>query len=297
MLAYFTSGLIPQLLINGVLFGTMYGIGAIGLGLIFGTMRIIFLAQGTIIILMAYVCFWLFSLISIDPYLSLLIILPFSMLCGVGFYQGLFRKAAALEDKNTSLLIAVGLMFLVESLMSFLWSPNPRSIKTAYTAYGISAMGLTISFTRLMAFVMALLSVSGVTLFLNRTLMGKAIRAASEDMVSARLIGISPHRVNSVAFAIGIGLTGTAGVAVATTYSFDPYFGFIFSLKAMIALALGGIGSLAGAFLGGVLLGVLESLSSFFISSGWSDAVTYGVFLMVLMFKPEGLLVRSHKKD
>jgi branched-chain amino acid transport system permease protein len=297
MLDYFTSGLIPQLLINGILYGTMYGIAAIGLSLIFGTMRIIFLAQGTIIILMAYLCYWLFSLFTIDPYFSLIIVLPISMLVGVGFYQGLFRKAAALEDKNTSLLIAVGLMFLVESLMSVLWSPNPRSIRTAYTAYGMTAMGMTVSFTRLMAFVMALLSVSGVTAFLNRTLMGKAIRAASEDMLSAQLIGISPHRVNSVAFAIGIGLTGAAGVAVATTYSFDPYFGFIFSLKAMIALALGGIGSLAGAFVGGVILGVLESMASFFISSGWSDAVVYGVFLMVLMFKPEGLLVRSYKKD
>ena len=177
MLEYFTSGLIPQLLINGILFGTMYGIAAIGLSLIFGTMRIIFLAQGTIIVLMAYLCFWLFALFSIDPYLSLIIVLPVSMLVGVGFYQGLFRKAAALEDKNTSLLIAVGLMFLVESLMSVLWSPNPRSIRTVYTAYGISAMGLTISFTRLMAFVMALLSVSGVTAFLNRTLVGKAIRS------------------------------------------------------------------------------------------------------------------------
>lgn len=297
MLAYFTSGLIPQLFINGILFGTMYGIAAIGLSMIFGTMRIIFLAQGSIIIFMAYLCFWLFSLLGIDPYLSLIVILPVSWLCGMGIYQMLFKKAAGFTDRNISLLIAVGLMFLVESLMAVLWSPNPRGIRTGYTTYAIPLMGMRISFTRLMAFVMAILSVTGVTLFLNRTLVGKAIRAASEDMVSAKLIGISPHRVNSLAFGIGICLAGVAGVAVSTTYSFDPYFGFIFSLKAMIALALGGIGSITGAFIGGILLGVLESTSSFFISGGWSDAITYAVFLTVLMFRPEGLLSRSFKKD
>lgn len=297
MLEYFTSGLIFQLLINGILFGTMYGIAAIGLSIIFGTMQIIFLAQGTIIILTAYLSFWLFSLFGMDPYVSLIIVLPVSLLGGAAIYQVLFKKSAGFEDKNISLLIAVGLMFLVESLMSVLWSPNPRAIITDYTAYAINALGLTISFTRLVALVMAIISMVAVTLFLNKTMLGKAIRAASEDMVSAKLIGISPHRVNSVAFALGIALAGTSGVAVATTYSFDPYTGFVFSLKAMIALAFGGIGSIAGAFLGGILLGVLESTSSFFISGGWADAITYAVFLSVLMFRPEGLLTRSFKKD
>lgn len=297
MLEYFTSGLIPQLLINGILFGTMYGIAAIGLSLIFGTMRIIFLTQGVVIVLMAYLCFWLNSSFGIDPYLSLIIVLPIAWLVGIGIYQILFKKSAGSKDKNISLLLAVGLMFLLESLMSVLFTPNPRAIRTDYTTYAIQIFGLDLSFTRVIAFVMSIISVICVTLFLKKTLMGKAIRAASEDMGAAKLIGISPHRVNSIAFGIGISLAGTAGVAVATTYSFDPYFGFVFSLKAMIALALGGIGNILGAFLGGILLGVLESTSSFFISGGWSDAITYAVFLIVLMFRPEGLLTRSFKKD
>ena len=123
-----------------------------------------------------------------------------------------------------------------------------------------------------------------------------AVKAASEDIVATTLMGISPHRVNSVAFAIGIGLAGVAGVEVATVYSFDPFFGFVFVLNALIALALGGIGSVAGALLGGIILGLLQSLSSFFLPGGWSDAISYAVFLLVLMFKPEGLLVRSVKK-
>jgi ABC-type branched-subunit amino acid transport system permease subunit len=294
MLDYLSLGLLSQLLINGVLFGTMYGIAAIGLSLIFGTMQIIFVAQGTMIILAAFFCFWLFTLLSIDPYLSLLIIIPAFLLFGRGFYEIVFRKVAG--SKITSLLIAFGLMALLEHLMTVLWTANTRAIQTSYTTYSISAIGSKISFTRLISFFIALLSALGVTVFLKKTLIGKAVRAASENLVSCRLIGISPQRVNGITFAIGIGLAAIAGVATATTYPFDPYSGFIFSLKAMVALALGGLGSVWGAFLGGVLLGVLESWGSFFISGGWADAISYGVFLGILMFKPEGLFTRSSDK-
>lgn len=296
MLALLSVGLVVQLLINGVLFGTMYGIAAIGLSLIFGTMRIMFLAQGTVIIFLAYLCYWAFTLFGIDPYLSLIIVVPISALLGVGLYQGLFREAAALEDKNISLLIAVGLMFFVEAFMTVGWGGTPRSITTGYTSLAFRPMGLDFPFTKLMGLIISILATAGVVLFLKRTFIGMAVKAASEDIVATTLMGISPHRVNSVAFAIGIGLAGVAGVEVATVYSFDPFFGFVFVLNALIALALGGIGSVAGALLGGIILGLLQSLSSFFLPGGWSDAISYGVFLLVLMFKPEGLLVRSVKK-
>jgi branched-chain amino acid transport system permease protein len=127
---------------------------------------------------------------------------------------------------------------------------------------------------------------------MKKTIWGKAVRGASEDMKAAALLGISPRKVSSITFAIGIALAGVAGVATATTYPFDPYFGFIFSLKALIAVAFGGIGSVWGAMLGGVLLGVIESMSSYVISGGWADAISYGAFLLVLMFRPQGLFGR-----
>src|SRR3972149_2859397 len=135
-------GLIAQILINGILFGTMYGIAAVGLSLIFGTMRIIFLAQGTIIVFLSYICYWLLTLLGIDPYVSLAIVVPFAALLGMGFYYGLFKGAAALEDKNVSLLLAVGLMYLLENLMLVLWTPNPRTIVTAYTSWVFRYAGL-----------------------------------------------------------------------------------------------------------------------------------------------------------
>jgi len=281
-----------QIMINGILFGAMYGIAAIGLSLIFGTMQIIFIAQGAMIILAAYGTFWLFHFFSMDPYLSIIVIFPVSVIFGLGLYQVLFRRVAR-AGKFPSLLIAFGLMVLLENLMSVLFTPNSRGLRTSYTAFGISAFGLKISFTRLMAFIMAILATTGVSLFLKKTLIGKAVRAASENLESATLVGITPHKVNMVTFGIGIGLAGLAGVATATTYSFGPYFGFVFSLKAMIALALGGMGSVVGALMGGVLLGVLESYGAFFLTGGWADVISYAAFLLVLMFRPEGLFVRS----
>lgn len=291
-----SADILLQILINGILFGAMYGIAAIGLSLIYGTMQIIFIAQGSMIVLAAYGTFWLFELFHLDPYLSLFIIFPASLILGLAFYQIFFRKVAR-AGKFPSLLIAFGMMALLENLMSVMWTPNPRAIQTGYTAYAITVMGIKISFTRLTAFVMAILATTGVTLFLKKTLMGKAVRAATENLEAATLVGITPHWVNTITFGIGIGLAGLAGISTAINYSFDPYFGFVFSLKAMIALAIGGMGSVVGALMGGIFLGVLESLGSFFITGGWADVISYTAFLLVLMFRPEGLFTLSANSE
>ncbi len=288
--------LIVQVLVNGVLFGTTYGIAAVGLSLIFGTMRIIFLAQGAFIIFFAYISYWLLTLLGIDPYLSLLIVIPVSLLLGSAFYYGIFKEAAAIEDKNISLLLAVGLMYLVENIMLVVWSPDPRSVVTPYTTLVFRPLGIVVPFTRLTALFIAILAAVCVFIFLKRTLIGTAVRAASEDMVSTTLMGINPNWVNAVAFAIGIGLAGVAGVTLATIYPFDPSYGFVFAIKALIALALGGIGNVYGALLGGIMLGLIESLGSFYIGGGWADAISYGVFLLVLVFRPQGLFGGSIKK-
>ena len=285
-----------QVLVNGVLFGTTYGIAAIGLSLIFGTMRIIFLAQGTFIVFFAYVCFWLFTLLGIDPYLSLVIVIPIALLVGSLLYYGVFKEAAALEDKNISLLLAVGLMYLVENIMLVVWSPDPRSIVTPYTTLVFRPFDIVLPFTRLIALIIALVSALGVYIFLKRTLIGTAVRAASEDMVSTTLMGINPSFVNAIAFAIGIGMAGVAGVALATIFPFDPGYGFIFAIKALIALALGGIGNVGGALLGGIMLGLIENLASYYIGGGWADAISYGVFILVLSFRPQGLFGKALKK-
>lgn len=291
MTGFSSFNIFLQILINGILFGGMYGVAAIGLSLIFGSLQIIFIAQGTMMILSAYFTYWVFTLTSIDPFFCFLLILPLFLGIGWAFYVGLFHKMAG-AGKNPSLLLAFGLMILLENLMSVAFTPNTRAVTTNYTGLGLSVGDIQISFTRLVVFLISLAATGMVFLFMKKTMWGKAVRGASEDMRAASLLGISPRKISSLTFAIGIALAGVAGVAVATTYPFDPYFGFVFSLKALIAVAFGGIGSVAGAMVGGVLLGVIESISSYVISGGWADAISYGAFLLVLMFRPQGMFGR-----
>jgi branched-chain amino acid transport system permease protein len=288
MSGFSSIGIFLQILINGILFGSMYGVAAIGLSLIFGSMQIIFIAQGAVMILAAYLTFWTFTFTAINPFFCFVLSIPIFLILGWIFYIGLFQKVAV-AGKNPSLLLAFGLMVLLENLMALAWTPNTRAITTSYTAVGLSVGSIQISLTRLIVFCISLTATGLVFLFLKRTMWGKAVRGASEDMTAAALLGISPGRVSSLTFAIGIALAGIAGVATASTYPFDPYFGFIFSLKALIAVAFGGIGSVGGAMLGGLLLGVIESLAAFVISGGWADAISYGAFLLVLMFRPQGM--------
>ncbi|NLW49201.1 MAG: branched-chain amino acid ABC transporter permease, partial [Firmicutes bacterium] len=158
-----------QVLINGLLFGTMYGIAAIGLSLIFGTMRIIFLAQGSMIVLFAYLTYWVFTLAGIDPYICILITVPVAFIVGLGLFYTLFKDAAAIEDKNVSLLLAVGLMYMVDNLMLTVWTANPRFVATSYASYTIRIGDINISFVRLMALVLALAAAFIVYYFLKNT--------------------------------------------------------------------------------------------------------------------------------
>jgi branched-chain amino acid transport system permease protein len=281
-----------QILINGILYGGLYGAAAIGLSLIFGSMQIIFIAQGTIMILAAYFTFWLFSLGGIDPLFSFMISLPVFAGLGALLYKFCFKRVAR-AGKNPTLLLAFGLMVLLENIMSLWWSPNTRTVTTGYTAKAWSVLGLNISFTRLIVFFVAIAATTLVFLFLHKTMWGKAVRGSSEDPTAAAILGISPTKVATLTFAIGIGLAGIAGVAVATTYPFDPYFGFLFSLKALIAVAIGGLGSVSGALLGGIFLGVFENMGAYALSAGWADAISYLAFILVLIFRPEGLFGRS----
>ena len=292
MLGFSSFSIFCQVLINGILFGSMYGVAAIGLSLIFGCMEIVFITQGTVMILAAYSVYWLVTFSGIDPLFGFLAIIPLFIGLGWIMYMGLFRWVAK-SGKNPSLLLAFGLMVLLENLMSVIWSPDVRSVKTVYSSITFSIGDLNISLTRLIVAAIALAATGLVFLFLKKTMMGKAVRAASEDMQAASILGISPIGVGAVTFAIGIALAGIAGVAVCITYPFDPFFGLSFSLRALVAVAFGGLGSVGGALLGGIILGVLESLSSFVIGAGWADAVVYGAFLIVLIFRPNGLLGRT----
>lgn len=278
-----------QVVINGILLGSMYGIAAAGLSLIFGTMRIIFLAQGSVIVFFAFVVYFLFAKAGIDPYLCLLIIVPFAFLVGLGLFYALFQKATALEDKNVSLLIAVGLMYLIENALLKAFSASPRGLNISYASAVLVVGSIRIAYVPLGLLGLALASAAVVFVFLRRTRVGTAVRAAAEDMEATTLQGINSVWVCAISFAVGVGLAGVAGVGMSTVYSFDYSFGFTFALKALIALTLGGLGNVFGALAGGLILGIIENLTAFYISADWIEAVSYGIFVLVLIFLPQGL--------
>jgi branched-chain amino acid transport system permease protein len=290
------ASLIIQNAINGIFLGTMYGIAAIGLGLIFGTMRIVFIAQGSVLVFFAYLCFWGFNLLGIDPYVSLVPIIILAMLFGSGIYWLLFKEASALQDRIGSLLMAVGLMFVMNNLMTVIWTANPRAVVTSYGFAQLHLGELNFTLTRIFGLLLAVGATIGVYFFLRKTLIGTAVRAASEDVEASKIMGINPNLVNAVAFAVGIGMAAVAGVNVATTYSFDPNYGFDVAIKALIALTLGGIGSSFGALAGGIILGLIEVFGTYTVGAGWSQAVVFVFFILVLIVKPEGLFGRSSTK-
>lgn len=282
-----------QLLFNGILLGSNYGVAAIGLSLIFGSMEIIFIAQGSVMILAAYVIYFLSVQFHIDPFISLFVILPAFALLGFLIYEGLFSLVPSDGfGKNLSLLIAFGFMIFLEDFMTVAWSPDTRAVRTAYTGVSWSFWGLNLPILNVLALLLTIAATIVVQMWLRKTLTGKAVRATTENRAAASLMGISPGMVRAVTFGIGICLAGLAGTLAALIYPFDPSSGFLFSLKALIAVALGGIGSVPGALAGGIILGVMESMGSYVLSGVWANAVAYIVFLLVLMLKPEGLFAK-----
>lgn len=292
---FFSLNSFFQVITNGVFLGCMYGVAAIGLSLIFGCMQIIFIAQGSVMILAAYCVFYMVTLTPVSAFWGFLLIIPLFFIFGYALYNGLFRRAAK-TGQNPSLLLAFGLMVLLERVMALVFSNDYRTVATKFATAALEFSGVTFSVNRIIVAVAAIIAATFVFIFLKKTTLGKAVRGVSIDMEAASLLGINPTWVSSITFSIGIALAGFAGVATSIIYPFDPYFGFIFSLKALIAVAFGGLGSVGGALLGGILLGVLESSSAYLISGGWADAVAYAAFMIVLIFRPEGLLGRRTDK-
>lgn len=282
-------GSLGQLIADGILYGLVYALTAIGLSLIFGTMRIVFIAQGTIVVFLAYISYWSCKLLGIDPYLSLVIVVTVGFSLGYFFYRSMFKQASILNDRISSLLIAVGIMFFMENLMTNLWTPDPRAIVTQYAFFSVRLFGINLTFTRIVSLMLGVLCVVGLTVFLKKTYLGIAIRAAAENPEVSRLMGINPHKVNPFCFGIGLALAGVAALNIAVNYSFDPVYGIDVAVKALIALTLGGLNTIMGALVGGIMLGLIETISTYLVGAGWSQGILFGVFLLVLMLRPQGL--------
>jgi len=283
-----------QTVLAGILVGGLYGLIGMGMAINFGVLRIINLAQGELLMVGMYVCFWLFTLWGLDPLLSPVVTIPFLFVLGVVIHRFLLTpliRARALPENQILLTVGVGLVLTNAALLAF--TSNYRTITTGYSASLITLGSIAVSLPAVLAFGIAMLVSSALWLFLMKTDLGKCIRATAQDPDAALLMGVNVERISVITFGIGAALEGAAGSLLVLVYYLFPALGGIFTLKAFIVVVLGGLGSTVGALLGGMVLGLAESLGAVYVSTGYKDAIGFIVFVLMLIFRPAGLVGRA----
>ncbi len=283
---------LAQNLVYGILVGALYGLAAVGLSLVFGVTKFLNVAHGEFLMLGGYASFWLFTLWTVDPFTSLPVAIIFLIVVGAIFYKLLFGRMVKLTEgikiQNT-LLVGFGLSLILQNLALRFWTADTRSITTFYSGAVFSFAGVRFPLVRVASMVIALVLIVALQLFLRRTYSGKALRATVENWEAATLMGIDIQRVYLLSFVIGAALAGIAGALVSVGYSIDPGMGMSWTLKSLVVMVLGGLGSLTGTFVGGILLGLTESATGFFLSLTYREVVGLVIFILVLVFRPQGL--------
>jgi branched-chain amino acid transport system permease protein len=283
---------IAQNLVFGILVGALYGLAAVGLALVFGVTKFLNVAHGELLMLGGYACFWLFNLWHVDPFVSLPLAIVALVLVGAIFYKLLFSRMVKLAEgakiQNT-LLVGFGLSLILQNLALRFWTADTRSITTFYSGAVWTILGVRLPVVRVASMGIAFVLIVALQLFLRRTYTGKALRATVENWEAATLMGIDIQRVYLLSFVMGAALAGVAGALVSVGYSIDPTMGMSWTLKSLVVMVLGGLGSLTGTFVGGLILGVTESATGYFFSLTYREVVGLVLFLLVLIFRPQGL--------
>jgi branched-chain amino acid transport system permease protein len=277
-----------QAIVSGLLAGGVYALIGVGLNLIFGVMKIINFAHGSLLMLGMYSTYWLFTFFKIDPYLSLAITVPLLFLIGV-IIQKLLINPIIEYPENNQLVLTLGLMLFLENLALFLWGPDFRTVKVSYVGTVFSLFTVRVNLLRFIAFAGGLLLALLLYIFLKKTDMGKAIRASSEEREGAFVVGISVKRVHLISFGIGTACVGAAGTLITPFFYLSPHVGHIFLLTAFMVVVMGGMGSFVGAIIGGFIIGLTESLGAVMLPGSVGQIIPFSLFVIILLFKPTGL--------
>jgi branched-chain amino acid transport system permease protein len=281
--------LILQLVINGILVGALYTCIALGFSIMWGVMNLINLAHGSLIMLGAYIAVLLFTFGGVDPFLAIPV--SAAVLFAVGYL--LQRWVINLVIRGSvflTLILTFGFDMLLVNVMLVLFSADTRSVTPSYSGLGFAYGNLVVPYIRIGVFLVAVTLTFLLSTFLTRTKLGNAIRSTSFDREAAELVGVDVARIFPLTFGIGAAMAGAAGALVATTYSISPVLGGAFTMKAFVVVVLGGLGSVPGAVLGGLTLGVVEHLSTLVAPPGYQEGIGFIVLLIVLVLRPSGLL-------
>ena len=284
-----------QLLISGVLLGGIYALAAFGLALIFGVSNILNLAHGEFLMLGALVCFLLGDMLGLDPFLSTLVLMPLFFLVGALFERGLIRTVITKtghEQLTASVLVTLGLSLFIEDLARLLWGAEEKGIYYALPPIILGNGDLIISSVRLLALGCIVVITLVVHQFLLRTYLGKAVRAVTQNRRGALLVGVNMAHVGILTCGIGTMLAAIAGVFYMLLYSINPFIGLPLTLRYLCIIVLGGLGSLFGALLGGVILGLTEVFTGYLLNPHWQETVAFLMLVVFLLVRPQGLFGR-----
>ncbi len=278
-----------QSLLSGILTGGVYALAGIGMSLVFGVMNISNFAHGDLMMLGMYLAYFAFTLLHIDPYLSLLLIIPTAFLFGF-IIEKVFIHRIIHHPHQNQILLTIGLGLIMSNTALLAFTSDPKILTTSYSSSAVNIGGISLSVPLLLSFAITA-GITGILfLFLSKTTTGLALWATSQNREAAQLMGINVAKMSAIAFGLGTALAATAGALIAPVYYIHPLAGHTFLLKAFTICVLGGLGSVVGAGVGGIIIGIVESMSSTYLSSDWKDVVVFIIFLMVLLLRPQGLL-------
>ncbi|HVW55169.1 MAG TPA: branched-chain amino acid ABC transporter permease [Rhizobiaceae bacterium] len=284
--------LLAQILVNGILLGGLYAVMALGLALVWGVLNIVNLAHGAFIMLGAYLSWHLFTYLGIDPFLGLPITAIVMFGVGYGVQRGLLNLVVRAPMFNT-LLITFGLEVVLTYLAQLAFSADFRTINPSYAGSHVAFGPVVIPLARLMAFGIAIVLTVGMWVFLLRTKLGRAIRATAQNLVAARLYGVEPRHLYAMTFGIGIGLAGAAGGLYGTVSQINPYIGATLTAKSFAIAIIGGLDNPLGVLVGGLVLGIIESLTVAYVGATFGDVASFGVLVLVLIVRPSGILGKT----
>jgi branched-chain amino acid transport system permease protein len=283
-----TSGLFLQAVVSGLLLGGVYGLVASGLTLIFGVLRIVNFAHGAMMMLAMYCSYWLFAWGGIDPYLSIVVTAPLFFIFGLAVQKVVIEPNRRAAEHN-QLLLTLGLALFLENLALVLWQGDFRTVKSAVSGASFVLGDALVEVSRLIACGGAVLVALVLFVFLRTTDVGKAIRALAEEPEGAQLMGINVSRIRAIAFGIGTACVAVAGSLVTPFFYVAPDVGESFNLMAFVVVVLGGMGNFIGALLGGLIVGLAESLGAALLPGSLKQLVVFMIFAAVLLLRPEGL--------
>jgi branched-chain amino acid transport system permease protein len=284
----FDSGILFSAVLNGLTTGAVYALVALGLTLIYGVLHIINFAHGAALMMALYGVYFLKQAFGLDPYFALLPMVAVMFVAGYALQRGIINRASHGKDENI-LLVTLGLSIVLENIALLVFKSDTRSIDTPYTLATVTIGPAMIAVPKLVAFVGAL-AVSAVLMWIvRRTDLGRAIRAVAREKHGARLVGIDVDHVYAMSFGIGLACLGAAACFLLPAYYVNPQVGNGFVLVAFTIVVLGGMGSFAGALLGGLLIGVVESLGGLWFGESLGQVGIFLLFIAVLLFRPQGL--------